>query len=311
MTEYCKTHAPSDYVNVKSKRCKEANCSTLSTYGKGGSKLAEYCKTHAPSDYVNVKHKRCKEANCSTLSTYGKGGSKLAEYCKTHAPSDYVNIKSKRCKEANCSTQSHYGIPSYQPEYCAKHKKQNMVLHPTRYKDGYITCQICDIKVHYTAKYCSGCKYYLDNKKTRSRNTKELAIKHLLEENKIKFIHDTIVKGGCSKRRPDFLIYKKWGTIILEIDEYQHNRKNYSCECEITRMKQIYYDEGVQNLLFVRYNPDKYKTIKGQKKYNTIERQQYLIKYLNELTQQSKLGVVYLFYDGFINSPEIENIEVI
>ena len=73
-------------------------------------------------------------------------------------------------------------------------------------------------------------------------------------------------------------------------------------------MKQLYFDVGVQNLLFVRYNPDNYKCVEGQKKYTDTARREYLIKYLNELTNHNNLGVVYLFYDGFINPPEIEYI---
>lgn len=113
-------------------------------------------------------------------------------------------------------------------------------------------------------------------------------------------------------KRPDFIITTNWGTVILEIDEHQHNRKNYPCECEVSRMKMLYFDVGVKNLLFIRYNPDAYINIPGQKNYTLKERQEYLIKYINEyLTTKSheNLGVVYLFYDGFINPPEIENID--
>jgi len=71
-------------------------------------------------------------------------------------------------------------------------------------------------------------------------------------------------------------------------------------------MKQIYMDVGVENLLFIRYNPDKYLNIPGHANYGIIAREQYLLKYISERDMHQGLGVVYLFYDGFMSPPEIE-----
>jgi len=57
--EYCKSHAPDNYVNVKSKSCLLHNCNIVPSYGKEGTKVAEYCKSHAPNNYVNVRNKSC------------------------------------------------------------------------------------------------------------------------------------------------------------------------------------------------------------------------------------------------------------
>jgi len=120
------------------------------------------------------------------------------------------------------------------------------------------------------------------------------------------------VTGSCSKRRPDFLIPTRWEHIVLETDKYQHNRKTCSCECEITRMKQIYQDIGEQNMIFVRYNPESYKTISG-KPLEKIKSQDFLVKYINGLinTDYFGLGVAYLFYDYFTENVEIEKIDYI
>jgi hypothetical protein len=74
-------------------------------------------------------------------------------------------------------------------------------------------------------------------------------------------------------------------------------------------MKQIYFDVGVENLLFIRYNPDSYKTMDNQKPWKKPKRHDFLLKYLNEQQNHVNLGVVYLFYDGFINPPEIDLID--
>ena len=107
------------------------------------------------------------------------------------------------------------------------------------------------------------------------------------------FDHDKVVAGGCSKKRPDFLITTFWGYIILEIDEFQHNRKTYPCECEVNRMKEIYFDCGVKHLLFIRYNPDSYKTIDDQKSesHDMLRDGNYLLKSLRMLLKNENLNI--------------------
>ena len=313
LAEYCVMHKPDEtYVDIKNKTCKHANCKTIPTYGKSGSKLAEYCVMHKPDEtYVDIKNKTCKFAGCKTRPSYGKSGSKLAEYCAMHKPDEtYVDIKNKTCKFAGCKTLANYGIKGYSSEYCAQHKNKDMVLRPSRYKNAEKKkCEFCETDVYYLDKFCSGCKIYISNgNKTVKRKNKELEIKSLLEENEIKFTHDLIVKDGCSRKRPDFVINTAWGIIILEVDEFQHNRKTYSCECEISRMKQLYFDCGVENLLFIRYNPDDYKVCDGDKQMTDSRRREYLSRYIQSKMRNGSngLAVVYLFYDLFVP----ENVEI-
>jgi hypothetical protein len=309
---FCKSHAPEGFVNVKDKKCKYDGCNTQPHYGMKDSKTAEYCSKHAPEGYVDIKHKRCNYKDCQTRANYGKKGSKIAEFCKKHAPSSYVDICNKICKYDRCKIRANYGLPGYSAEYCDSHKKPNMISNPSKVKDvDFKECAYCCTKIHYSQQYCIGCNNYIKDGKTVKRKHKELEIKALLDTNEIKYTHDLIVKDGCSKKRPDFVIATGWGTIILEVDENQHNRKTYTCECELTRMKQIYFDCGVQNLLFIRYNPDKYEPISGVEK-TSQQRHQFLTKYLNYHTVEkiNGLGVIYLFYDGFVETAvEIEYID--
>ena len=287
---------------TKCKTCKKNAC-----FGKQGSKLAEYCKTHAPAGYVDIAHKRCKHENCDTRPAFGKQGSKLAEYCKTHAPAGYVDIAHKRCKHENCDTRPWYSYAGYAPEYCAKHKKHRMVANPlSKQKEQTKKCSYCEHDIHYNEEFCSSCKTYIKEKTTVKTKQKELTIKTLLDENEIKFLHDSVVVDGCSKKRPDFLIITNWGNIIIEVDEFQHRRNNYPCECETTRMKQIYTDLGSEYLLFIRYNPDNYAT-SDNKPWPSNKRHEYLIKLINGYLPNrptDNISVVYLFYDHFTNSNE-------
>src|SRR5690606_3017529 len=125
-------------------------------------------------------------------------------------------------------------------------------------------------------------------------------VKRTLESSGLKIIaHDTPITDGCSKYRPDFLIEADGGLIIVEVDEYQHRRKTYPCECEISRMKQIYHDLGIEHckLLFIRYNPDKYQPSYGTE-FTPQQRLDYLIKYIRDYDfKEPGIQVVYLFYD--------------
>ena len=186
-------------------------------------------------------------------------------------------------------------------------------MHPKNKKIKDLrVCKYCSHTIHYKDTYCSGCKIYIANgNKTVKRKNKELAIKTLLEQNDISATNDVTVQGGCSRKRPDFIIKTAWGTIILEVDEHQHIR-SYPCECEVQRMKMIYFDVGERNLLFIRYNPDKYDAMEAQQ-FTTLQRREFLIKFLKEQIDKpsfKKLGVVYLFYDKFVpTAVEIEQFD--
>jgi hypothetical protein len=198
----------------------------------------------------------------------------------------------KRCSECKKFATSVYRNTFY----CEDHRTVEAI-------DLDNSCTLCmGVYVQKRGEMCSGCQEYSKENKTTKRNQKELKIRSLLEENKIEAeLYDKIVKGGCSAKRPDVVIPTEWGSIVLEIDENQHNRKNYTCECEISRMKKIYFDIGTQYLLYIRYNPDKYTPSYG-KEFSELKRHEYLIKkiqrYLSKRPENA-CTVIYLFYDGF------------
>jgi hypothetical protein len=314
---YCVSHCPEDskdeYVDVKSKKCLE--CDKRPSFGLIGTILKLYCKDHVPNreEYEHIKKQKCVE--CDTVPSYGLRGTTKALYCKDHVPDKikYTNVHAKKCSK--CDVIASYGFAGYSPEYCATHKLPRMVINPkNKPKEEEKMCEYCSTIIHYNEMYCSGCKKYIELKQTVKSHQKELEVQKILDDMEIKYVHDSIVEGGCSKKRPDFLIKTPLGhTIIVEVDENQHIRKTYTCECEITRMKQIYYDVGEEYLLFIRYNPDSYKATEGQA-IPKKKRQEIFKKYLKnsmERLPEYNLGVVYLFYDGYIVDQEVEKIEVI
>ncbi len=69
------------------------------------------------------------------------------------------------------------------------------------------------------------------------------------------------VEGGCSKRRPDLLLDMGSHIVIVEVDENSHDV--YDLTCEEKCMGEIWKDVGRAPLVFVRFNPDKYKDEHG------------------------------------------------
>ncbi|MHB1954072.1 MAG: hypothetical protein ACYCOU_10025, partial [Sulfobacillus sp.] len=293
--------------------------------------------------YLEVLTRRCAAPNCDTHPVFGKPGTKDAEFCRAHAPSKYLNVRSKRCAAPSCTKQPSYGNLGYSPTHCAAHRQPGQTLRPLKRcsgckkpatkcspekefycevhapegtKDLHDVCGVCCHKVDPGVQVCPTCDQSLKLGTTVKRHWKELAIERLLENLGLAFVHDKQVEGGCTRRRPDFRIERPWGTVILEVDEHQHDRKNYACECEVARMRQIYFDLGVegQKLVFLRYNPDRYIPSYGKEK-TTSARQEHLAKLLTMTYGEScpdarPLTVVYLFYDGFSElDPDVQFID--
>lgn len=142
------------------------------------------------------------------------------------------------------------------------------------------------------------CKTCDPNIIEKVSHAKEKTIKEVLDYNKIKYeSHDEIIdKGICGKERPDFIIDANTHIICLEVDENQH--KNYACECEQTRMVNISQALGMPTI-FIRYNPDKYKSIN---QLSTLKRHETLLNWINHIMKQkldTYCKALYLFYDEY------------
>ncbi len=70
-----------------------------------------------------------------------------------------------------------------------------------------------------------------------------------------------VVEGGCSKRRPDLLLDMGSHIVIVEVDKNSHDMHDPTCEEK--RMGEIWNDVDHRPIVFVRFNPDKYKDKDG------------------------------------------------
>ncbi|MDD4931441.1 MAG: hypothetical protein PHG66_04850 [Candidatus Colwellbacteria bacterium] len=129
-------------------------------------------------------------------------------------------------------------------------------------------------------------------------------LKEKLTEYKI--IHDKIIDGGCSNKRPDWLIDMLTHTVIIENDEEQH--KNYDCENK--RLMQLFEDLGNRPLVMIRFNCDKYKEHEACFKFSDkniisstgewdLRKVELLdrIKYHCETVPEKEVELEYLYYD--------------
>ena len=106
--------------------------------------------------------------------------------------------------------------------------------------------------------YCLRCTIFLfphiktrKNMQSKESNVVE-NIKNRFTD--ITLILDSVVKDGCSLKRPDVCIDLGSHVIIVEIDENQH--QHYTCENR--RTMQLSEDFGFRNVIFIRFNPDSY-----------------------------------------------------
>jgi Holliday junction resolvase len=115
---------------------------------------------------------------------------------------------------------------------------------------------------------------------------------------------DQQVLSGCTKQRPDIYIDLGDRILIIEIDEHQH--RHMDVDCERTRMFDIAQALGGVPVIFIRFNPDDYKTTSGM--LDTDTRLHLLVRKMEDIKENwypemdvdaslSMAWCTYMFYD--------------
>jgi Holliday junction resolvase len=229
---------------------------------------------------------------CTTRAQYGPMlGIKIR--CGQHKlPGDV--IETQTCEVSKCCNYPLYAPEGeYVPRRCKQHAKNTVYINVSE-----IECLSCKQKdfVNKNSKMCPNCHQY--DKRVR----KEIQIKDLFDKAGIEYdTHDKIYNGSCLRYRPDFVFKYNDRFIIVEVDEDQHKR--YPCECDQIRMINLCQDFGGAPVVFIRFNPDKYKSFDGKLKKSKIDKRfPDLLKYIDiikHMPVSSILTVAYLFYDGY------------
>ena len=104
--------------------------------------------------------------------------------------------------------------------------------------------------------------------------------------------------------RVDFVIYREWGSVLVEVDEHQH--EHYPVSCEAARMLNIFGEQLKQGragkIHVIRFNPDEYSEGGVKQKTPLKDRLATLLQTI-EREPERQYSVTYLYYsriDGYL-----------
>jgi len=309
--DYCNLHKHDGMVNIRTRKCMFLGCIIHARFGTPEIG-PEYCSEHKLSGMVNLADKKCCAIGCNCIPSYGLLFSTGRTHCKSHATLNHYMDQKRNpiCNEIKCYNRAVFVSPNdvtIYPVRCIEHKMQDDTELINR------VCPNCEESIYYPTnqEFCMDCGEYRELVRCSERET---AVEYILTAAGIDFIHDKRVCQYGSRHRPDFRITSKFGFIIVEVDEDKHNR--YSEYEENNRMKTIYHDVQYiapgQQVLFIRYNPDKYDSPFIFDDKSRLEYLHLVITSMKTLSSiGTPLGYVKLFYDGFTGAPVIQQLDTL
>ena len=258
---YCYDHQKPGMENVVDKRCAdEKGCGRQPCFNLSGMKGGVYCDEHKKSGMVDVVHKMCADKGCEgTIPSFNFPGMKGGVYCEKHQKSGMVDVVHKRCADEGCGSQSRtFNFPGMKGEYCKKHQKPGMVNVVSKLCNS----DLCDTRSSKKYDwYCVRCYVHLFPDKPISKNykTKEKTVVDFVKTEfpEQDWVCNRRIQDGCSRRQPDLILDLGFQVVIIEVDENQH-RNGYSCENK--RVMELSLDVGHRPIVFIRFNPDSYRT---------------------------------------------------
>lgn len=279
--KHCKDHKQDDETDIH-KKCKYKDCNVRPSYGLEKHKPV-YCKSHAPSDYMDVIHNKCVVENCKIRPTFGSINGKpihcdehrlvgekdvtshvLCElcdkrptygyesfkpiHCKEHKLLDEVDVinVNKLCKYEQCTARASFGLKKGKPNHCSIHKQDKEYNVVSKYCTN---CNLCLPRKGYDL-----CSYCLPNESVIAKRKEEI-VKNFLNQNNIMYQREFYIGKSCGANRVDYLLDIGTHFIALEVDEFQHTKGNYQTSCEYARMNNIQISLGLP-IIFLRFNPD-------------------------------------------------------
>ena len=352
----CKKHKEPGMIRINNKTCEVKGCTIRPCYNYENEKKGIRCMDHALRGMIDVTHRKCE--NCDKRAFYNFPNEKLPIKCREHKLGTMVilqDVNAKKCETENCGEVAKYGLLFGEKRHCFLHKS------PQEFRRNNPICKVQDCEekacctnngsnypdrcpnhglsddVNIVEKECSSCHLqYPLNEKTGLCDTcnsdqiynihrmKEKEATSFLQNKGVEFMTvDRIPENSFSKFRPDAVINFKHFVVIIEIDEYQH--QGYEESCEKLRMMQLHQDYNGLPVVFIRFNPDNYKIRleNGQKKVmrpsndrllhllDLVRRFEVLKNAYSTQTPLSPLSVCYLYYDGYNGNPKLEVIDIL
>jgi len=247
-------------VDIKSPKCTVCN-DRQPVFAMPGDKIANHCGGCKLDGMVDIKSPKCTVCN-DRQPVFAMPGDKIANHCGGCKLDGMVDIKNRKCTVCNDKIPNFAMPGEIIANHCGGCKLDGMVDIKSP------KCTICnDTKMNRKYEgHCLRCFIYSFPDKPVARNykTKERAVVDYVKEQfpDVDITDDKRIQGGCSKRRPDIMIDMGYQIIIIEVDENQH--KDYDCSCENKRIMELSQDVGHRNIIFIRFNPDSYKSKDGK-----------------------------------------------
>ena len=302
-------------VNVKSKKCKCGQA--IPYFNEPGETNAICCSKCKTGTMVNVVSKKCR---CGKYPIYNEPGESKPICCSECKTKTMINVRSKRCRCGKA--QPHYNEPGENKAICcSKCRTDSMVNVKIKKCKGWINKTLTpssgpcpsDMKANKKYRnYCTECFKYnfpLDPLTFQINcKTKEIAVKKFLNANFKDFYHDRAMPTGhcaCTVRRR--IDHRKLiGNTLLAIETDENQHKSYDQMDEETRYNDLFMAYSGK-WIYIRFNPDKYKNSKGQKRNQSIATR--LLRLKEEILKQIKrieneentelVERIYLYYDGY------------
>lgn len=248
--------------NRQRSRCKDCGGSQICVHNRarsvckdcGGSQICEH----------NRHRSRCKDCKGSQICEH-KRERRYCKDCKGYGICVHNRVRSK-CKECGGGHICEHDRKRSNCKECGESQicehKINRANCKTCFTHPQNFCRICtNISVHKGSRMyplclrCHVLTYPGEKIPSRFKMKEHHILDHLCSYcPDYNFIHDQIIAGGCSKRKPDLRLECLTHSIVIEIDENQH--EDYKCEEK--RLMQIFEDLGNRPLVVLRFNPDAY-----------------------------------------------------
>lgn len=299
---YCKDHKPQNASKIqKTRTCDVRDCLRTPVYSLSVDSVARACELHKLPG-MHSKKKECEFKNCDRTPIFGFPTHE-AITCKQHRTIGQVRHSTRRCDMISCTHFATHGFNVGEHSKCSLHASEGMTdMFSVKCKscgmmsivDGSGICESCDPsafeckrleKQNIVMEYIKNTTDYLTNPEFAARVDRQ-------------------VLSGCIKQRPDIYIDLGDRILIIEIDEHQH--RHMDVECERTRMFDIAQALGGIPVIFIRFNPDNYKSAHKMADMDTRlhllickmkDIQENWCPEVNVETSLSMAWCTYMFYD--------------
>lgn len=315
----CKGNAYCKHGTLKA-NCKEEGCGGSARCKCGIIKY--FCRKCNGSAF-------CRHGTQKTRCKMGCGGSAICihggrkEYCKLCDGSQICEHDNRReyCKLCDGSQICEHEI---RRENCIECDGSKFCEHNERRErcvlcDGNALCKntLCGtISSNKYDGFCFRCFVieFPDSIIVRNYRNKEFDVATFISENfkEFNWVCDKSIKKGGSRKRPDLLLDLENKIIIIEIDEFQHSNSRYIYKNDMKRMEELSQDVCNKPIIFIRFNPDSYVDIDGEKInscWGFIELRE-IIQVINKTDWDNRLEILKNVVNYWINTEPNKIIEI-